>query len=246
LAAVAGFLTVGVLGVARFPAAAEPDPTLKLLTKRFKVASVDTAARRITVKEAGHEITYHAQKTKFFLHRSLPLKDLKESAALHVFGRLHEPVRDKDARSDPLITDVALVAGGTEFTPPALATASEFVDWHEGKLEKPAAPFQLRIGGERYRLTGDDKLAAYWVEKTTPESLAGAVVFIRGNAKKAIVERNGKQETVTRVFATQVHVLQLNAEHLKVFQLQWVERKKAPAGTGAAPDKGAADKAKGS
>jgi hypothetical protein len=234
---------LGVVAMAvAAPAAEEKDPTLKLLVKKLKVASVDTKLGEVRVREADFEVFWRKDSTRFYHHRSIPLKDLKKGAAIHVLGRQHgrrggppgKGVGDESLR----ITDIEHVGAGGAYIEPPIKPASGFIRWHAGSLLTVVAPFQMQVGNAEYRLTGGEKLAAYSIEKLAPEAIAGATVVIRGDAKKVTVARDGKERQVTRIHATEVHLVELTAEHTKVFQLQWGEkRKETPKEPEAAPGK---------
>jgi hypothetical protein len=210
--------------------AEEKDPTLKPLWKKLKVASIDAKLGEIRVKEADVEVLWKKESTRFLHHRSILLKDLKSGAAIHVLGRLHvrrgAPPTKGAGETSPMITDIEHLGVGAAFVEPPIQPASGFVRWHAGKLVTVAAPFQVEVGNGEYRLSGGEKLAAYSIEKLAPESVAGATVIVRGDARKVTVEREGKERQVTRIYATEVHLVELSAEHLKVFQLQWGEKRK--------------------
>ncbi len=209
----------------------------KLVMKPFRIVSVDSKTLRIEVKEAGYEVVWHATKTKLYRHRTVLLRDLEPGTALHVFAKRHEEGNDNKkkggGRTSPIITDIELLGAGAAFVRPSLEGKVGGLTWESGKLTAKL-PFSLEVGGTRYRLAGDDKLSAYSLETLAPEKLAGAKVFIRGNARKVTIEREGKPLEVTRLSATEVHILELSADHAKVFQSQWVERKKP----GSGPQKG--------
>jgi hypothetical protein len=206
---------------------ADQDPTLKPVVKQLKVVSVDPGARALTVKEKDYEVFWSAKKTVFFHHQSLFLKDLKKDAVLQFLGKCHERKSGGGsyADSDPLISDVEYVGMGAAFVQPPINSQKSGVLWHEGRLTVTKYPFSLEVDKTEYRVAGNDKMAAYSLEPIEPQKLEGKMVTIRGTMRKVKVERNGKPVEVNRIYASEVHLVELLPEHKKVFQLQWVERK---------------------
>ena len=220
---------VAVMAMTVSAPAEEKDPTLKPLVKRLKVASIDAKLGEIKVKEADFEVLWRKDSTRFYHHRSILLKDLKKGAVIHVLGKLHgrrgAPAKGADDAA-AMITDVEHVGVGAAFVEPPITPASGHIRWYAGELLTFVAPFQMKVGNAEYKLLGGEKIAAYSIEKLAPEGIAGVSVIIRGDAKKVTVERDGKERQVTRLQATEVHLIELTPEHTKVFQLQWGEKRK--------------------
>jgi hypothetical protein len=226
---------LGVLCLAAALPAEEPGKApatataAKPMTRSFRIESVDAKALRLAVKEEGHELVWHATRTRFFHHRSIPLKDVPDGSTVHVLGKLHEPRNDTTGktgkRTDPMLTNIEHIGVGAAHVEPPLVSPVAGVAWAAGKLSTRQNRY-FENGGERYRMVVDEKTAAYSLERLKPEDLAGKKVIVRANPRKVTVERDGKTVTLTRLNVLEVHLVELGPEHAKVFQMQWVERKK--------------------
>jgi hypothetical protein len=183
------------------------------------------------VKESGYELTWNEKKTRLLRHKSVLLKGISNGAPLLVLGKAHEPAEDprggQKKKTERMITNVELVCVGSELTKPAWRSSVSQVDWLEGTLDTSGRLPALHHKNQTYRLPADEKLSAYSLEAMKPEELAGAKVIVRANARKVTIERDGKRLEITRLYVLEVHLLELNAEHAKVFQSEWIERKKA-------------------
>ncbi|MBI4604965.1 MAG: hypothetical protein HY721_23635 [Planctomycetes bacterium] len=241
------FLPVLALALGDAGEAAEKKPVLRTL----RVQAVNAKTHRIDVKEPGFEVVWEAGKTQFLGHRSVPLKDLEEASRVLVFGKGYQPGfggppgkdqgRGQGKGRGPgggRITDVELVGAGAAFVKPSLESKVGGMEWVEGKLAG-ADRSMLEVDRQRYRLAGAEKLTAYSVERLDPEKLVGAKVLIRGAPRKVTIERDGKAVEVTRLTALEVHLVELSAEHAKVFQTHWVEGKKAGPAAADKPGKAA-------
>jgi hypothetical protein len=192
------------------------------------VASVDAGTRHhLRAGSRTWKCPFDGE-TRFLVHRSIRLKDLKRGKPLHVLGKLHTVRTTVTAQTDSAMTEVAFLGTGEAYEHPPLAPQSQFVRWHAGTLSFVGAAPYLRIGDAMHRLSVGDDAAVYSLEKIPPEQLRGKTVIVRGEAAPAGGDAKGRR--VTRVQATEVHLVELNAEHAKVFQLQWGEVRKPPFG----------------
>jgi len=196
------------------------------------VVSVDLKTHAVAVKEKDYEIFWSAKGTAFLHHQSIYLKELKKDAVLQFLGKCHERKSGgvTYADSDPLISDVEYLGLGEAYVQPPISSPKSGVVWHEGLLTVPKYPFALEVEGKEYRVAGSDKMAAYSLESIEPQKLEGKAVLIRGNMRKVKTERVGKAVEVNRLYATEVHWVELLPEHKKVFQLQWADSKKETQG----------------
>jgi hypothetical protein len=204
-------------------------PAPKPFQKRLKVASVDPGTKKISVREPDLEVIWD-KETRFLVHRSLRLKELKRGTALHVLARLHSVRSTGTSVSDSLISDVTFVGTGDAYEHPPLTPRGALVRWNDCTLESTEPTLDVRIGGMVHRLAVSDDVSVYSLEKVTPPAIAGKTVVIRGKVEAPPAGADAKRRRVTRVLATEVHLVELNAEHTKVFQLQWGETRKAPFG----------------
>ena len=207
----------------------EKDAAPKSYWKRLGVASINPQARTMAVHDPGLEISWDGA-TRFLLHRSVRLKDLKQNTVIHVFGKLHASRRPGTSVGESLITDVAYIGTGDAYEQPPLTPGSQFIAWHTGALRSYRPPFYLKIGDVEYRLSVEEDAAAYSLEKIAPQTLAGKSIMVRGISERLPASTGGKPRPATRVLAREAHLLELNAKHAKVFQLQWAEERKT--GTG--------------
>jgi hypothetical protein len=204
-------------------------PAPKPFQKRLKAASIDPAKKTISVREPDLEVVWD-EKTRFLVHRSARLKELKRGAPVHILGRLHSVRSTGTPVSDSVIAEVAFLGTGEAYEPPPLTPRGAFVRWHAGTLESTEPTLDIRIGDFVHRLAVDDAATVYSLEKAAPVALPGKSIVVRGRAEPAAGAKDAKRRRGTRVLATEVHLLELNPEHTKVFQLQWGEVRKPPFG----------------
>ena len=209
--------------------AAAPAPAGKPYSKRLKVVSVDHAASRIAVREGDVEVLWTAG-TRFLAHRSIRRQELKRGAPIHVLGRLHSVQSSTQPVSDSLLTNVAFLGTGDAYEQPPLEPTGEFISWHAGVLESVDRGLEIRIGTTVHRVAVENQKTVYSVAKVAPASLAGKSVVVRGTAETVQAGEGAKRRRVTRVLAAEVHLVDLDAGHAKVFELQWGDARKAPAG----------------
>ena len=209
--------------------AAAPSPAGKPFSKRLKAVSVDHAASRIAVRESDVEVIW-SPETLFLVHRSVRRQELKRGVPIHVLGRLNSVRSSTQPVSDSLLTNVAFLGTGDAYEQPPLDPTGEFIRWHAGMVESVDRGLEIRIGTTVHRVAVDDQKAVYSLQKAAPASLAGKTVVVRGTAETVQVGEGAKRRRVTRVLAAEVHLVELNAEHAKVFELQWGDARKAPAG----------------
>ena len=209
--------------------AAAPAPAGKPYSKRLKVVSVDHAASRITVRESDVEVIW-SPETRFLVHRSVRRQEMKRGAPLHVLGRLHSVRSSTQPVSDSILTNVAFLGTGDAYEQPPLEPMGEFVRWHAGLIESVDRGLDLRIGTTVHRVAVDDQKTVYSVQKVAPSALQGKSVVVRGAVETVQAGEGPKRRRMTRVVATEVHLVELNAEHAKVFDLQWGDARKPPCG----------------
>ena len=209
--------------------AAAPAPAGKPYSKRLKAVSIDHAASRIAVREAGLEVIWTSE-TRFLVHRSVRRQELKRGAPIHVLGRLNSVRSTSQPVSDSLLTNVAFLGTGDAYEQPPLEPPGEFIRWHAGVVESVDRGLEIRIGATVHRVAVDDQKAVYSLQNVAPSALAGKSIVVRGTAETVEAGEGAKRRRVTRVLATEVHLLELDAEHAKVFELQWGDARKAPAG----------------
>src|SRR5688572_19728305 len=125
----------------------EKDTGHKSYWKRLNVASVNPQAGTMAVRNPGLEISWD-RTTRFLLHRSVRLKDLKVNTVLRVFGKLHSSRQ----QGESMITDVAFIGTGDSYEQPPLKPGSQFIAWHTGVLRSSRPPFYLKVGNVEYRL----------------------------------------------------------------------------------------------
>jgi hypothetical protein len=201
-------------------------PAAKPFQKRLKVAAILPATSTISVREPDLEIVWN-KETRFLVHRSVRLKDVRRGTPLHILGRLHSARSPSLRQTDSVLADVGFLGMGKAFEPPPLTPRGPFVRWHSGLLD---SAFDIKIGENVHRLTVGDDAAVYSLEPTTPAALQGKSIIVRGKVEPATAEDDAKRRRVTRVVASEIHWVELNAEHTKVFQLQWGETRKSPQG----------------
>lgn len=205
--------------------AAEPGEP-KTVSRLLKVAAVDAKTRRIEVKDAGYEVLWDAKTTKFYHHRSVPLKDLPDGSFLRVLGKRQDNERRREGETRAMMTNIEILGTGAAFEKPAIESKVLGVEWSKGKLVVKDQPYFERQK-TLFRLVGVEKAAVYSVEALPPDKVAGAQVLIEGTPRKVTIERGGKELEVTRITASEVHLLELSAEHKKAFQLAWADKKRA-------------------
>src|SRR5262245_19488558 len=131
--------------------AAEP-PGPKVFQKRLKVASVDPATSTISVRESDLEVLWNGE-TRFLVHRSIRLKDLKRGKPLHILAKLHTVRTTVTAQTDSAMTEVAFLGTGEAYEHPPLTPQKQFVRWHAGTLSFVGPAPYLRIGDVMHRLS---------------------------------------------------------------------------------------------
>jgi hypothetical protein len=206
--------------------AAEPQAP-KPFQRQLKVASIDPGTKTISVREPDLEVTWN-EATRFLHHRSIRLGELKRGVGLHVLGKLHLVRTTTTQMTDSALTDVAFLGTGEAYEHPPLTPQTAFSRWHYGTLSTVGTTHFLRIGEAAHRLALPENAAAYSLEKIKPEALSGKSIIVRGEPTPA--GGDAKRRRVTRVVATEVHLVELNAEHANVFRLQWGETRKSPLG----------------
>jgi hypothetical protein len=209
--------------------AADKDSQDHLFFKRLRVTAVDATAARIDVREADVEVSWDKQGTQFLVHRSVPMKDLKPGTTVHVFGKLNSPRQRGSAyQSESIITEATYLGTGDAHEPPLLKPTKDAIRWHTGTLTSVRTPFYLKIAGVDFRLALPADQTVYAVDRIAPQAVVGKTVMVRGEATRSAADKGKRQ--VTRVQATEVHLLELNPEHKKIFQLHWGEGRKASTG----------------
>jgi len=222
----------------RLPASApkaDRDPAEKPLWKKAKASGIDKKLKVIDVKDASLEVVWDPGKTTFHHHRTVLLKDLPEGSTVHILGKIHEERGGPEGKNqapgkkygaaEALLSDIEHIGTGKAYKQPPLVGKTGFIRWHTAELRSTRLPFFARVQNRTYKLTTDERATVLSTDKLDPEAIVGKTVWLGGHARKVTVERDGKERQVTRMVVTDVHVVDVSAEHMKVILAQWGDRK---------------------
>ena len=209
------------------------DPAEKPLWKKAKASGIDKKLKVIDVKDPSLEVVWDPYTTTFHHHRTLLLKDLPEGSILHILGKIHEerggPEKQNQGKkygaAEALLSDIEHIGTGKAYKQPPLVGKTGFIRWHTAELRSTRLPFFARVQNRSYKLVTDERATVLSTDKLDPEAIVGKTAWFGGRARKVTVERDGKERQVTRMVVTDVHVVDVSAEHMKVFLAQWGDRK---------------------
>ena len=223
------------------------DPAEKPLWKKAKASGVDKKLKVIDVKDPSLEVVWDPVTTTFHHHRTLLLRDLPEGSMIHILGKIHEERGGPEGKNqaapgkkygaaEALLSDIEHIGTGKAYKQPPLVGKTGFIRWHAAELRSTRLPFFARVQNRTYKLVTDERATVLSTAKLDPEAIVGKTVWLGGRARKVTVERDGKERQVTRMVVTDVHVVDVSAEHMKVFLAQWGDRKLVEASKDAEKD----------